>query len=181
MKFFFQVSLLAGVCLGGVAWGAEVSVSKPSHAPSGATRVTADNSKGQVFRVSQKSQLDSFAVVAVSIDKVGDLSFQILAANSAGVPNGDPLVSDSVSLPNSLRAGDQLSIALSDSLELAAGDYALVLSSDSSDLRLALSSSELLPNGKMLRKNRETNQEWGFNSRSDLDLPSYDFLVSDKL
>ena len=103
----------------------------------GFTEVAKNNSKGQTIVLADAGQLTAITLRVSSVTVAKDLALHIHALKQ-GLPTGDPLFSDAGMLPADLMAGQPLTIRLASPQELAAGSYAIILTSKASKMRFHL-------------------------------------------
>jgi len=136
-------------------------------APSGGwTAIASGNTKGQTFKVEQAGTLKGVLVLAGSVTRAADLSLAVYRA-SKDAPEGEAIHSETGTLPDGL-ADQSLKIEFENPQKLAPGAYALVFSTEASDLRLRLSRG--YPAGRAIRRNRSTGGQWAGAGGRDSDL-----------
>lgn len=133
----------------------------------GASAVAAGNSKGQTLQLGEPAEVEGLILSVHDVKTVADLTVAVVALNG-DIPAGEPLVSQTGSLPTGLKAGNSVRIEFEQPLSLPVGAYALIVSTEKSDLRFRLSTG--YQNGHLIRKNASTKGSWkrGNGAESDL-------------
>ena len=121
----------------------------------GWTLVAMGNSKGQTF-TTKKAGLLGGIIVSLSNADPADLTLSLFKTKN-GFPDGDPLHSDTGALPKGI-ADVSLKIEFASPPKLKPGNYALVLSSEKSNLRFRLSGG--YGDGHAIRKNKSSKGRW---------------------
>ena len=114
------------------------------------TLVASGNSKGQSFTLAGDTDMTGFSLDVNAVTTLSDLTVEIYAA-SADVPTGGALFSFTGTLPAGLVAGDWLECSFSSPLELSAGDYVILFSTTSSDLRFEVNGSDAYTGGRLVK------------------------------
>lgn len=128
----------------------------PLRGGSGWTAVAAGNSKGQTFTVEKTGKLEGLFLLTDAVENAADLTVDIYRSEN-DVPIGEPLHSDSGSLPKD-AAETSLKIEFVSHLNLKPGSYAIVFSTEKSDLRFAIDRG--YAGGRAIRKNKSSKGRW---------------------
>ncbi|BDS07890.1 hypothetical protein NT6N_29300 [Oceaniferula spumae] len=136
---------------------------------SGNTAVQAGNSKGQTVSLSGTAHLTGAVFQVNNLTAASDITLAIYPS-VGGLPDGAAVFSDSGTLPGTLTGGDYVQMDFQAQVNLAAGDYVIVLETTNSDLSLRLNNSNGYQEGQLVRNNDSTEEEWapGGNANSDL-------------
>lgn len=143
----------------GAALKVSVANDSESLAPARATGwtvVAAGNSKGQTFTVKEAGSLKGLVVMAGGVDKASDLTASLFRAENDS-PIGEALHFETGILPTA--DGDtSLKIEFESPLKLKPGSYALVLTTEASDLRFRLGTG--YADGRAIRNNKSSKGRW---------------------
>lgn len=155
MKYFLILQL--GLCMPVTA---ALSISEQASLPSGIVQnsegtsgnstVTNGNSKGQGVSFIRGAHLTGFVFKIASITATSDLTVSVYAT-SGGVPTGAALFTDSGTLPAGLTGGDFVQVDFPATLDLAAGNYAILLDTTASDFDLRLNMDNDYTGGVLLK------------------------------
>jgi len=137
----------------------ESSLAGNAEKKSGWTEVAQGNTKGQSFSIKRAGSLEGVVLQVGSVSAAQDLKLKLFATEG-GFPVGEALYADAGTLPSGLKEGDSLQIKFAAGVDLSAGDYALVLESDTSNLRFRLSRSHESSSGRLIRNNKSTRGRW---------------------
>jgi len=152
----------------------EFSIAKGSdvlQAPSGRggwTLVAKGNRKGQTLTLAEPRDVSGLILHLKSVQSIADLTVQLFHCKK-GIPTGDSLHSETATLPATLQAGNSLKIAFNPPWKVPAGKYAVVLSTDASELQFSVAS--VYDNGHLIRSNKSTRGRWlpgGSGANADL-------------
>lgn len=121
-----------------------------SEGASGFSKVENGNSKGQGVSFIRGAHLTGFVFKIAGITTASDLTVSIYAT-SGGVPTGSALFTDTGTLPAGLAGGDFVQVDFPSTLDLAAGDYAILLDTTGSDFNLRLNKDNDYAGGVLLK------------------------------
>jgi arylsulfatase A-like enzyme len=125
----------------------------------GWTKVSSGNDKGQTIELNESGNLQGILLQLGAVDTAKDLTVSILGT-AGGFPTGKPFFSDTGDLPPEIREGESLTVEFQSALPLEPGTYAIVVSSQGSNLKLRMSSANGYPAGRAIRKNASSKGKW---------------------
>ncbi len=154
--------------------GAEFEIVRPAKSSplltngEGVTLIEKGNMKGQTFECEKAVTLTALSLLVSEVSEPNDLTvrFQRVAK---GAPAGESLFQQTAALPSGVRRGQSIRLTFDQPLELQSGEYAFLLSTEKSKLKLSL--GKLTGRGRLIRKNKATRGAWlpgGSVGRSDL-------------
>jgi len=156
-RFLFLVAFSVIVSANAALKLSVASKAESLPAPSGGWTVVAkDNTKGQTFTVKKTGSLKGAVVLAANVTKSVDLTVGIYRTKNDS-PAGEALLSESGKLPKG-AADATLKIEFESPVRLKPGTYAIVFSTETSDLRFRLSSG--YDNGRAIRNNKSSKGRW---------------------
>jgi len=131
----------------------------------GSTLVQTGASKGQTFSFVADAHLTGVVWQVNSVTTLSDIQLKIYAT-TGGLPTGDPVFEDGGVLPDTLVAGDYVQMDFPTTVDLTAGDYAVVLETTGSNLSFRLNNSNDYAGGRLIRN---TGSGWanGADASSD--------------
>jgi arylsulfatase A-like enzyme len=125
----------------------------------GWTKVGSGNAKGQTFSVEKPGGIRGIILQLGGIDTGKDLTLSIHATKD-GFPVEDPVFSDSGTLPIEAKDTGSLKVELESPQPLKRGTYAIVLSSQRSNLTFRLNGANGYAGGRAIRKNASSRNKW---------------------
>jgi len=134
----------------------------------GATLIEKGNTKGQTFRCENAVTLKALVLKISEVTESSDLTVRFVRVEN-GVPAGEALVQQAATLPRGVARGGLIQLTLDQPLDLQAGEYAFIVSTEKSKLKLSL--GKFYSGGRLIRKNAATKGAWvpgGSAGRSDL-------------
>jgi len=171
MKLFFLCSI--SYCLSVFTSLAALTISEQATLPAGVAQntegassssvVASGNTKGQGVNFLRGVHLTGFVVKLASVSTTSDITVSIYAT-SGGLPTGAALFTDSGTLPGTLAGGDFVQFDFASTVDLAAGNYAVVLQTTGSNISLRLNTDNDYTGG-VLVKNQGAG--WAANTGSD--------------
>ena len=135
-------------------------------ASSGNSVISAGNSKGQTHSFSEAVELTGVVIKVGSVTTASDLKLEIYSV-AGGLPSGVAHFSDTGTMPATLVSGDYLQIDFPAQLDLAAGDYAIVLESTNSNFNVKLNKSDGYAAGRLIKKNSSSGNAWATAAAAD--------------
>lgn len=132
----------------------------------GSSVIAAANSKGQTYSFSEAAHLTGVVVRVGQVSTASDLKLEIYSV-VAGLPSGAAHFSDTGTMPATLGTGDYLQIDFPAQVDLAAGDYAIILETTASSFSVKLNGSDGYAGGRLIKKNSGTSNAWSTASPSD--------------
>ncbi len=133
----------------------------------GNTLVGKGNSKGQTFRLSDSVEINALVLKATEVKLAAELTVEVFREEK-GKPVGDALVSHSGAFPEGFSKGASIVARFQSPLSLKAGNYAIVVRSETSEVRFQLSTG--YKGGQLIRKNQSTKGKWVAGNGKDSDL-----------
>lgn len=138
-----------------------ISNNSASNGSSSIAADTSKGSKGQSFDFAGDAALTGIVVQMSTITTLASVDFAIYAADSNGLPTGDPIYSDTGTLPaTDLASGDYLQIDFSSTQNLTAGRYAMVFSTTDSNFDIKLNKENGYTDGTQLKNNNSSENAW---------------------
>ena len=134
----------------------------------GATLIEKGNTKGQTFRCEKGATLTALALRVSEVSEVHDITVEFWRVDK-GALAGEALFHQTGELPTALVRGQSIRVMFARSLRLAAGEYAFVVSTEKSKLKLSL--GNWYSRGHLIRNNKATRGAWrpgGSSGRTDL-------------
>ncbi|MCP4775366.1 MAG: hypothetical protein GY880_14115, partial [Planctomycetaceae bacterium] len=158
----------------GDSFGAEFEIVHPAKSSplvtngEGVTLIEKGNMKGQTFECEKAVTLTALSLLVSEVSEPNDITvrFQRVAK---GTPAGESLFQQTAALPSGVGRGQSIRLTFDQPLELQSGEYAFLLSTEKSKLKLSL--GKLTGRGRLIRKNKATRGAWlpgGSVGRSDL-------------
>ena len=135
-------------------------------ASAGHSEISAGNSKGQTYSFSEAAHLTGVVIRVGSVSTASDLKLEIYSV-AGGLPSGIAHFSDTGTMPATLVSGDYLQINFPAQLNLAAGDYAILLESTNSKFNIKLNKSDGYAAGRLIKKNSGSRNAWTTATASD--------------
>jgi arylsulfatase A-like enzyme len=159
LVWFFSSALLcvAPLFAGGFEIVRAEKGSRLNSKAGGATLIEKGNSKGQTFRVKDEATLKSITLRARECTAAKDLMISFVEFQ-AGSPGETPFYIETKMLPSDLAGGDAFQLIFEKPLPLTAGNYAFLVSTRESKLKLSL--GNVYDAGRLIRMNESTRGKW---------------------
>ena len=157
------LSVILAVCVNSDLFGGQVEIVEPAKSSpltargEGATLIEKGNTKGQVFNCDKFVTLTALALRLGEVSEAKDITLQFWRLEK-GVFTGEVLFDQRADLPSGIVGDQCIQVRFDRSLELPAGEYAFVISTEHSTLKLSL--GNWYGKGHLIRKNKATRGVW---------------------
>ncbi len=123
----------------------------------GATLIEKGNTKGQIFKCEKSGTFTALALRVSEVSELKDITIRFWRVEKAKLV-GKPVFQQTAGLPSGVSRGQSIGLAFDQPLALPAGEYAFVVSTESSKLKLSL--GNVYSKGHLIRKNKATRGAW---------------------